>query len=84
MSKNKHLEKAVTTAKKKLANDNTAVLCGILGCSGTYLYNCVVAGEAGLPLALKLETLLEGEFHWRLLAPKAAKKIDAVKNRNRI
>lgn len=81
MANNKHLENAVNQAKQEFANGNMSILCGILACSSTYVYNCLEKGEAGLPLALKLENLTGGKYTWRQLSPKTAKKVDSVKSR---
>ena len=78
VSKNVALESAIEVAKKKYANDKMAILCGILGCSNSYIYKCISEGEAGLPLALKLEILLGGEYKWQQFSPAAAENIESV------
>jgi hypothetical protein len=78
MSRNT-VERAFDSAVEKF--DSFAIVCGILDVSNAYAYRTMQEGEMGLPCALKMELLLEGEFTWRDLCPKVATRVDSVKER---
>ena len=70
---------AFDVARKKF--DSMAIVCGILDVSSSYVYKAMNDGELSLPCALKMELLLEGEFTWRQLCPRAKQEVDSIKER---
>lgn len=61
--------------------DSFAIVCGILDISNAYAYRTMQDGEMGLPCALKMEVMLDGQYTWRDLCPKVAARVDSVKER---
>ena len=73
------VEQAFDMAKERY--NSIAIVCGILDVSNSYVYESIKRQEVSLPCALKMEVILDGTFTWRELAPRAALKIDSVKER---
>ncbi len=70
---------AFEVAKKKF--DSMPIVCGILNISNSYAYKAMNDGELSLPCALKMELLLDGEYTWRDLCPRAKAEVDSIKER---
>jgi hypothetical protein len=78
MSSN-NVERAFEAAKKKFGG--LPAVCGVLNVSTSYVYMAINRGEASLPCAMKLEALLDGDFTWQELCPRADKDVKEVLER---